>query len=338
MYTPSVVRPEGMIDPDERRAYARFRWRAAGTEERTRRNALHWAAKKKRQEFESDEARARRRAAQRERQRRCRAAKKRAADEAAAAPAPATAPARVQAGGVVAFDPALDARGASREHDTSGHDIRRANFRTHRGIPIMPSWVDAAKRAFELTKRRPMRGDPVEGDRGRYGVAIEDGEWVSALTSRRAKGVKDAFQEIVAVMTSLARKEGFHPSTTVAGRFARPQSLFIRPYSAGGARDELPRPHHDTLDPGDGTIDKTPVVSVIFVLSGGRSESGVDVEAYTRSGTTHRPVPLFLDTGVVGILGNEVKHRVVFTGEDANAPPGGWSSRLTVVAFFKRDG
>lgn len=335
-----------MSTVEERRAYDRIRKQAASAAERTRRNALHWAAKKRRQATESDEAKATRRASARQRQARCRAAKRAAAQATALQASEREVPVRrvtrshaVERAAIPVRDagPVQGDGAAERAVPLPQHDIRRASFRTHRGVRVKKEWVNAARQAFELTKRAAQPDDAVENPRGRYGVAIEGGRWNSVLASRRfPRSLMVCLEEMVWAMTSLARKRGFHKNVRVRGRRTLPHSLFIRPYSADGARDELPNAHHDTLDPGDGTHDKTPVVSVILVLEGGRSESGVDVEAFVRGVGQQRPFELHLDTGVVGILGNEVKHQVRFVGEGMVPPPGGWSSRLTVVAFFKR--
>ena len=326
---------------ERRRAHDRLRKQAAGAAERTRRNALQWLAKKRRQASESDDAKAARRASARERQARCRAAKRAARATALQAPEPEVPIIRLTRSRAAA--PRTRARPVEGDGEAEvavtsvKHDIRRPTFRTVRGVKVDEGWVSAAQRAFELTVRRAQPGDAVENARGKYGVAIEGGAWNAALTSRRyPRSMMASLQDLVTVMTLQVRKSGFDPNTTVRGKKQLPRSLFIRPYSPHGARDELPKAHFDTLDTGDGTVDKTPVVSAIFVLKGGRSESGVDVQAFVRSSGRELAVDLELDTGVLGILGNEVKHQVRFVGEGMVPPPGGWSSRLTVVAFFKQ--
>ena len=330
---------------EERRAYDRIRKQAAPAAERTRRNALQWLAKKRRQATESDDAKAARRASARERQARCRAAKRATQATAFRASEPDAPVRRVTRSSAAerAADPDTGAGPAQGDGvaevvvPVPQHDIRRASFRTHRGVRVKKEWVIAARQAFELTKRHAQAEDAVENPRGRYGVAIEGGRWNTVLASRRyPRSLMASLEEMVWAITSLARKRGFRKNVRVRGRRTLPHSLFIRPYSADGARDELPNAHHDTLDPGDGSQDKTPVVSAILVLEGGRSESGVDVEAFVRAPGQQRPFELHLDTGVLGILGNEVKHQVRFVGEGMVPPQGGWSSRLTVVAFYKR--
>ena len=84
-----------------------------------------------------------------------------------------------------------------------------------------------------------------------------------------------------------------------------------------------------------------PCFSIVLVLDGGVSESGIDVELVTNR---NKGYPLGLETGDAVVLGNQVKHGVFFTNDVSDDTPiaqskmvsGEWARRLSIVAFYQQ--
>ena len=153
----------------------------------------------------------------------------------------------------------------------------------------------------------------------------------------------DSTNELVELFRQILRKRVAQEPTGRGQRSqdANPVSVFVRPYRGGpSSAEELPRPHFDTLDH-DGVKNDKACYSIVLVLEGGVSESGIDVELVTKR---NKYCPLRLETGDAVVLGNLVKHAVSFTSDVSDDTPiahskmvsGEWARRLSVVAFFEK--
>ena len=218
--------------------------------------------------------------------------------------------------------------------------------RLERDVRVDPDWEPALRRVFDDWARNAGGdGDAVEQRAGKWAVLMDRGEWVDFAAKRTPLATVAILKRLQEVLTALVKKrkewhvEGDEKTkvSTILGTYKKvqPWSLIVRQYTGGGDHDELPKAHCDTLDYRDedgNTIHvEKECVSVVFVLSGGYSLSGIDVEAIARK----RHYPLRLETGDAVIIADGVEHVVRFTG--VKPPIGGWRPRLSVVAFFARE-
>ena len=211
----------------------------------------------------------------------------------------------------------------------------------HEGIRVRERWVSAvdaflASTANVSTPEGPD-GDAVERRAGKWGELMAMGKYTCEPD--------EAIVELIEVLNQVVKKEGNAEFTNVKARTkVRPVSVFVRPYTGGPPSvDELPRVHYDTLDSG-GVRDERPCFSVVFVLEGGVSESGIDVALYTKN---KRRAPLRLEAGDAVVLGPYVRHVVLFSSDvrDAHSrddtpllhfrsSEAEWQRRLSIVAFY----
>ena len=206
-----------------------------------------------------------------------------------------------------------------------------------RGISIKKKWVSdlyAFVDASECETRKNVNA--VERGKAKWAESIVQGEYTREPPC-------DSTKELVEVFRQILRKRDTHKPTGRGQRsgVANPVSVFVRPYRGGpSSAEELPRPHFDTLDH-DGVKNDKACYSIVLVLEGGVSESGIDVELVTKRDNNY---PLRLETGDAVVLGNLVKHVVSFTSDVSDDTPiahskmvsGEWARRLSVVAFFEQ--
>ena len=202
-----------------------------------------------------------------------------------------------------------------------------------RGIRIQDAWVGAAsaviaaeleaRAATQLQQLRVGRDVLLPG----YGDARDVARTLGAKT-------RDAVEGLAMVMSKIAQRAGERPRVARYG--VRPAAFFFREYEGGRVSAADAERHVDTLDSlqDDGGLveDDRPMLSVVLVLSGGVSNSGIDLEAVSRD----RGYPLSLESGDAVVLGPEVKHGVFFAGDDHTTHE--WTRRVTAVAFFANPG
>ena len=218
----------------------------------------------------------------------------------------------------------------------------------HEGIRVRERWVNAvdaflaSEKGKNVATPRSPSGDEVERGAANWGELMVKGVYTCEPD--------DALVELVHMVDAIVKKKVNAAFTLLSSRSAevRPVSVFVRPYSGGPSSvDELPRPHYDTLDH-NGARSKSACFSVVLVLEGGVSDSGIDLALVTRN---KRRAPLRLEAGDAVVLGPYVKHEVFFSTDvrDAHArddvPLAHWESptrhewrrRLSIVAFYKME-
>lgn len=208
-----------------------------------------------------------------------------------------------------------------------------AQVRFVRGIRIPDAWAGAAsaviaaeleaRAAAQLQQLRVGRNVLLPG----YGDARDVARTLDAKT-------RSAVECLASVMSKIAQRAGRRPR--VAGYGVRPAAFFFRQYEGGRVSVADAERHVDTLDSlqDDGGLveDARPMLSVVLVISGGVSNSGIDLEVVSRD----RGYPLFLESGDAVVLGPQVKHGVFFAGDDHT--PRKWTRRIAAVAFFADPG
>ena len=210
-----------------------------------------------------------------------------------------------------------------------------------RGISIKKKWISdlyAFVDASECETRKNVNA--VERGKAKWAELIVQGEYTREPPC-------DSTKELVEVFRQILRKRDTHKPTGRGQRsgVANPVSVFVRPYRGGPlSAEELQGPHFGPLDLG-GVMNKKPCFSIVLVLDGGVSESGIDVGLVTRR---KRRCPLRLETGDAVVLGNRVKHEVFFSSDVGDDTPlaridskllsGEWAHRLSIVALFQGGG
>ena len=177
--------------------------------------------------------------------------------------------------------------------------------------------------------RRDRRARDVEGERSRYSWLYTGWRWTAV--ARRSEDHLLALQTLEKVLSKRATKH--------VGNIAVELYMMIaRVYSGGptGAlgrsEGETVRTHTDNVFDRRGHEDPRNVVSVVFVLEGGFSESGYDVRILEQPARKEffphleKGDMLLLKGGSCGVA-----HDVDFHGDPERED---WRERLTVVAFY----
>lgn len=215
--------------------------------------------------------------------------------------------------------------------------------RVEEGIRVKSEWVravdDFMASALNVKRARPV--DKVEGRRGRWGQLVVKGVAQSGADRPELKELIDVLGAIVTKnndVTGMKKRRGVK---------ATPHSVFVRPYTGGPTSvEELPRAHVDSLDDEAGGPNDSPCCSIVLVLEGGVSISGIDVELVT---SKKRAYPQRLEAGDALLLGPDVPHQVIFSPMTSSSTRDdtplavwrnpcreqGWGRRVTIVAFFE---
>ena len=197
-------------------------------------------------------------------------------------------------------------------------------------MTVKPEYAAAAR--YMLNKQpatRDIRARDVEGERSRYSWLYTGRTWTAV--ARQGENHLLALKTLEKVLSKRA--------TWHAGNIAVELYMMIaRVYSGGptGAlgrsEGETVRTHTDNVYDRDGREDPRDVVSVVFVLEGGFSESGYDVRILDQpAGKEFFP---HLEKGDMLLLKGGscgVAHDVDFHGDPERED---WRERLTVVAFY----
>lgn len=206
-----------------------------------------------------------------------------------------------------------------------------------RGIIVREEWTCAARHVLGLYTQFGEADDDVEGSETRFAYAFTSGE--GGGWKVRGKHL-DSLRNLEEVMCINARRHAAterdcHVNKVSLGL----HTMFVRVYSGGPSTSEVVKRHTDTADVhyagGQGKVrlrDERDVVSAVFVLAGGFSESGYDVRVFDRANREYYPQ---LETGdLLALRGGSdgVVHDVGFHGNVRAREV--WKERLTVVAFF----
>jgi len=304
--------------------------RRVGTTQEER-EAAKEAAKRRRAAETPQEAEARR---ERERDRdRRRAAKRKAARCAAAAtakvprrPQPEPPP-EVGTDGDDGSVAGRMTRHRSRWSAEGDKDFGDADAKVYSGIEVPPEWVTAADFAVTKMVSKEERDAAVEAEKTLYHYACMHGVWRSYGKQKARKELLERLKDMERMMQHRVRTHAAVPPRTPVEL----RTFVARVYSGGPNADEVVKTHTDTVVNPDGKQDERPVVSAVFVLQGGFSESGYDVRIHGERGKYYFP---HLETGdLLALAGGDegVVHDVAFYGNPERTR---WRRRLTAVAFY----
>ena len=202
--------------------------------------------------------------------------------------------------------------------------------KVYSGVQVKPEYAAAARYMLNTQPaKRDSRARDVEGERSRYSWLYTDRSWTAV--ARRYKDHLRVLQTLEKVLSKRATKH--------VGNIAVELYMMIaRVYSGGptGAlgrsKGETVRTHTDNVFDRDGGEDTRDVVSVVFVLEGGFSDSGFDVRILDQPKEKEffphleKGDMLLLKGGSCGVA-----HDVDFHGDPERED---WRERLTVVAFY----
>ena len=202
--------------------------------------------------------------------------------------------------------------------------------KVYSGVKVKPEYAAAARYMLnEQPARRDRRARDVEGERSRYSWLYTGRTWTAV--ARQGENHLLALKTLEKVLSKRATKH-------VGNVEVELYMMIARVYSGGptGARGpsagETMNTHTDNVYDRDGREDPRDVVSVVFVLEGGFSESGYDVRILDQpAGKEFFP---HLEKGDMLLLKGGscgVAHDVDFHGDPERED---WRERLTVVAFY----
>ena len=202
--------------------------------------------------------------------------------------------------------------------------------KVYSGVRVTPEYAAAARYMLNTQPaRRDRRARDVEGERSRYSWLYTGRTWTAV--ARRGEDHLRALQTLEKVLSKRATKH-------VGNVEVELYMMIARVYSGGPtgplgrSEGETVRTHTDNVLDRDGGEDTRGVVSVVFVLEGGFSESGYDVRILDQpEGKEFFP---HLEKGDMLLLkggSSGVAHDVDFHGDPEREE---WCERLTVVAFY----
>jgi hypothetical protein len=201
--------------------------------------------------------------------------------------------------------------------------------KVYEGVKVKPEYAEAARWMLKNQPAKGRRDRRVEGGNSRYSWVCSAWKW----TAVKAPGRKhlDTLQELEKV---LHKRATLHVGNVEVELYM----MIVRVYSGGPTGPQGPSAgetvstHTDNVLDREDREDSRDVVSVVFVLEGGFSESGYDVRILDQPARKQffphleKGDMLLLKGGSCGVA-----HDVDFHGDPERED---WRERLTVVAFY----
>jgi hypothetical protein len=179
---------------------------------------------------------------------------------------------------------------------------------------------------IEMVSKEKMDA-AVEAGKTRYHSPCMHGVWTTFGRQKARKEHLGRLKDMERMMRHRVRTHAAVPPRTPVEL----KTFVVRVYSGGPKADEVVKTHTDTVVNPDGKQDERGVVSAVFVLQGGFSESGYDVRIRGDRGKYYFP---HLEAGdLLALAGGDtgVAHDVAFYGNPERTR---WQRRLTAVAFY----
>ena len=201
--------------------------------------------------------------------------------------------------------------------------------KVYEGVKVKPEYAEAARWMITNYPAQGPRDRRVEGDQTRYSWLCSSWKWTAV--ARRGRKQLETLRRLEEV---LRKRATWHAGNVEVELYM----MIARVYSGGPTGPQGPSAgetvstHTDNVLDREEREDPRDVVSVVFVLEGGFSESGYDVRILDQPARKEffphleKGDMLLLKGGSCGVA-----HDVDFHGDPERED---WRERLTVVAFY----